>query len=255
MSEVALRFTEPAGAADGDLLVLGHSLGTSADLWREAVPVLQARFRVLLWELPGHGGAAPARSAFGISDLTDAVIAHLDRLEIGTFHYAGVSIGGGVGLDLCLRHPARVSSATIISTGARVDSPPVLHARAATARADGLDGFEETFRPRWFTPSASPEVVRRTFRTLRATDVESYALASEALAEFDVWDQVSRIAVPVLAIGGEQDQNVPVATSIELAARVRHGEAVGIPDAAHCLVAQHPVAVAELIAQFASEHR
>lgn len=255
MSEVALRFTEPAGAADGDVLVLGHSLGTSADLWRDALPVLQAQFRVLLWELPGHGGAAPAQGAFGITDLTDALVAHLDRLGIGVFHYAGVSIGGGVGLDLCLRHPARVSSATIISTGARVDSPPVLRARAATARAEGLDGFEETFRPRWFTPSAPREVVQRTFRTLRATDVESYALASEALAEFDVWDQVPRIAVPVLAVGGQHDQNVAMATSIESAERVRNGEAASIPDAAHCLVAQHPVAVAELITEFVSAHR
>ena len=132
-----------------------------------------------------------------------------------------------------------------------MDSPSALRARAATARTDGLDAFEETFRPRWFTSSASPEVVQRTFHTLRMTDVESYALASEALAEFDVWDQVPRIAVPVLAIGGQQDQNVAVATSIELAARVRNGEAASIPDAAHCLVAQHPVAVAELITEFA----
>lgn len=252
VARVALGFTELQGPGDGELLVLGHSLGTSAELWRDALPALRQQFRVVLWELPGHGVTPPARSAFEVEDLTDSLVAHLTRNRIGAFHYAGASIGGCVGLDLCVRHPELVKTVAVISTGARVDDPALFRTRAASARRDGMHAFADAFRDRWFTPDAAPATVERVLGILRGTDAESYALASEALAPFDVSGRLAEIAASMLAIGGRDDQNVPIATSEQLARAVPRGASTIIEHSSHCLVAEQPIVVARELIGFAT---
>lgn len=250
MTWPGLRLEEPTGVDGGDLLVLGHSLGTSAALWDDALPALRERFRVARWELPGHGDAPAATGAYRVEELTDALVARLDARATEAVHYAGVSIAGCVGLDLCLRHPERVISVAVISSGARVDDPALMRARADTARARGMGPFVESFRDRWFATTTPAATRERLLGILSGTDAESYARAAEALADFDVWDLVPRIRTPLLAVGGEADRSVPLDRSRQLAARVPHGVATAIPDAAHSLVAENPAALAAALTAF-----
>ncbi|MEV8367923.1 alpha/beta fold hydrolase [Microbacterium sp. NPDC064584] len=252
---VALRLSEEPGTQSGVPLVLGHSLGTSAELWSEALPWLRDRFRVFLWELPGHGGGKPATGPYRVEDVTDGLVAGLRARGVDSFHYAGVSISGCVGLDLCLRYPESVTTATVISTGARVDDPPLMRERAVVARADGLDGFVEAFRTRWFATATPAATADRILSMLARTDAESYAFAAEALADFDVWNLVPRIETPLLAVGAEEDRSVPVERSFELARRARRGSAISIPRSAHSVVAERPDAVSSVIVEFAEQHR
>lgn len=251
---VSLRLSEEPGAESGVALILGHSLGTSAALWSEALPWLRDRFRVFLWELPGHGSAEPAIGPYRVEDVADGLVAELSARGVESFHYAGVSISGCVGLDLCLRYPESVTTATVISTGARVDAPRLMRERAVVARADGLDGFVEAFRARWFAATTPAATVERILGILAQTDTDSYAFAAEALADFDVWNLVPRIETPLLAVGGEEDRTVPVERSLELARRARRGSAISIPHGAHSLVAERPDAVSSAIVEFAQQH-
>lgn len=251
---VALRLSDVTGAQSGVPLVMGHSLGTSAELWSEALPWLRDRFRVFLWELPGHGGAEPATGPYRVEDVADELVVELRARGVEDFHYVGVSISGCVGLDLCLRYSGSVTTATIISTGARVDDPLLMRERAVVARAEGLGGFVEAFRSRWFADATPVATSERILRILAQTDAGSYAFAAEALAEYDVWDLVSQIDTPLLAIGGEQDRSVPLERSVELARQAPRGSSISIVDAAHSLVAERPDRVAAAIVEFTAQH-
>ncbi len=252
--QLELRLSDVSGEHGGVPLVLGHSLGTSAALWNDALPFLQERLPVLVWELPGHGDARPARRSYRVQDATDAVIAGLAARGIDRFHYAGVSISGCVGLDLCLRYPESVATVTVISTGARVDDPPLMRERAVVARTDGMRGFVDVLRPRWFASTTPSRTAERVLEILARTDPDSYAFAAEALADFDVWDLVPGIQTPLLAVGGKEDRSVPVERSFELAARVRFGSGLSIPGAAHSVVAEQPEAVSSAIVEFAESN-
>lgn len=256
MTHVPVRFADPVGPESGELLVLGHSLGTSAELWREASGLLQSTYRVLEWELPGHGMAPPARQGYRVEDLSDLLVAHVGALGMDVFHYAGVSVTACVGLDLALRHASHVMTTTVITSGARLDDPSSMRARAAAVRDGGLEPLVEPSRGRWFAPTTNRETAERMLGILRTTDAESYALAAEALAAFDASDAaLAEVDVPLLAVAGELDESVPPARSIELAARVRRGESLTIPRSAHCLVAEQPRLVAEGIAGFIEARR
>lgn len=244
-----------AGAADGaatgsaPLLVLGPSLGTSTILWDRVVPALAEHYRVVAWDLPGHGAAPPSNAPFTIADLADAVAAAID----GPFLYAGVSLGGAVGLELLLRHGERIDAAAIICSGAAIGTPEGWHDRAAQVRAQSTSSLIVGSAQRWFAPGSierDPDLTGRLLHVLQDTDDESYARCCEALAAFDVRDRLGEITTPVLAVWGAHDGVTPEASAREIAAGVQHGEARGIRDASHLAPADDPAATALALREF-----
>lgn len=114
------------GRPDQPLLVLGPALDApAATLWSATAERLAAHFQVVGWDLPGQGTNTLAPTPdLGVAGLARSVLSAVDDLIGGfqpaTFHYAGVSVGGAVGLQLMLDAPHRVASATLLSTGARI---------------------------------------------------------------------------------------------------------------------------------------
>ena len=146
MTVTAVRL---GGRPDLPLLVLGPSLGTSATtLWSAAAQHLARSFQVVAWDLPGHGTnrfPLPEDEPLTVSRLAADVLELVDSLVDGfgpaRFHYAGDSVGGAVGLQLLLDAPQRVSSATLLCTGARIGSDESWQERIETVRASGTPGL------------------------------------------------------------------------------------------------------------------
>ncbi|TFB67956.1 alpha/beta fold hydrolase [Cryobacterium sp. Hz9] len=238
-----------AGDPTAPLLVLGPSLGTTAELWAGPADLLAATHRVLRYDLPGHGVSPNARESFCISDLADAVIAAIDSVGGGPFHYAGVSLGGAVGLQLALRHPDRLRSVSIFCSGARVGTPEAWRARAAQVRASGTGTLVDGSAERWFAPGfLARDVAGSTaLAALRDVDDESYALACEALAEFDVTDALGTLSTPTLCVSGEYDRVTPSAQLAELSDRIPEARWATIAGAAHLPPLERPREVTELL--------
>ena len=138
MSIPRLTAVDFGGPDDGPLLLLGPSLGTSAaTLWSAVAQKLTPHVRVVGWDLPGHGRGARAEP-FAMAELAAAVLVLADALSAETFHYAGDSVGGCVGLQLALDAPRRVKTATLLCTGAVIGTPDGWHERAATVRGQGM---------------------------------------------------------------------------------------------------------------------
>lgn len=255
MSVPAITLSAPLGPAGAPLVVLGASLGTSSILWEDVVPVLAARYRVLSWDLPGHGASPVATAPFTVADLADAVAAAVDE---PAFAYAGVSLGGAVGLELALRHPARLSCAVIIASGARLGEPVAWNERAAQVRAQSTSSLITASASRWFAPGSierRPELSGRLLHALQDADDESYARCCEALAQHDVRARLAEIAVPTLAIWGEHDTVSPEPLAAEIAERVQHGRTRRIADAGHLPPAEQPDATAAALLEYVEEAR
>lgn len=252
MSIPKLTGTHFGGPATGELVLLGPSLGTSAQsLWQQAAGVLAENFRVVGWDLPGHGRSQRAESQYTVAELGAAVLALADEIAPGgAFHYAGDSIGGAVGLQLLLDAPARVSSAVLLCTAAVFGEPAMWHDRAALVRESGTGAVVDLAQQRWFGPKFTdehPAVAAALLDSLRGADAESYALACEALGSFDVSDRLAQITVPVLAIAGAHDVATPVDSLRHIASGVGDGRLVVLDGVAHLAPAEAPAEVAELI--------
>ncbi|MCL6670966.1 MULTISPECIES: bifunctional 3-oxoadipate enol-lactonase/4-carboxymuconolactone decarboxylase PcaDC [Streptomyces] len=230
------------GPASAPALLLGPSLGTSYALWDEVAPELSAAHRVIRWDLPGHGGSAPGLIGPGatVGDLAGLVLALADSLGIERFAYAGVSLGGAVGLHLALHHPERVSSLAVICASAHFNGPGPWQERAERVRREGLGWLVENAPARWFPDGFTiPELVRDQ----AAADPEAYAACCDALAAYDLRDRLPDLSVRTLLIAGREDRATPPPHLREIADAVPGSTLVELPGAGHLAPAQCPQAV------------
>jgi 3-oxoadipate enol-lactonase len=256
MSIPRIAVTAPVGPEGAPLLVLGPSLGTSTILWEKALPSLAASYRVVAWDLPGHGDSPATTEPFTVADLADAVAAAVRALDADRVLYAGVSLGGATGLELGLRHPDLFSALAIVASGAQLGEPGAWRERAATVRAQSTSALIIPSAQRWFAPGSierEPELSGRLLHALRDADAESYSLCCEALAAYDVRGRLGELRMPVVALWGEHDAVAPEAKAAEIAAGVVDGRAEMIAGVAHLPPAEHPAATAAALLAFFDE--
>jgi 3-oxoadipate enol-lactonase len=226
MTAVPMRAGPLEGPPSAPVLVLGNSLGTSAAVWDGQLPDFRQRFRVLRFELPGHGGSAAQPGAYTIDGLGLGVLALLDSLGIDQAGYCGISLGGMIGMWLAAHAPDRIAALGLVCTSAYMPPPSGWLARADQVRSAGMASISEPVISRWFTPQyaeRAPAVID-TFRAeFERTDPDGYAGCCAAIAGMDQRASLPSITAPTLVLAGADDPATPP----------EHGEVIvrGIPGA------------------------
>ncbi|MEW1720244.1 4-carboxymuconolactone decarboxylase [Streptomyces sp. NPDC093109] len=237
------------GPEDAPILILGPSLGTTWHMWDRQVPELARQWRVLRFDLPGHGGA-PAHPATSVSELAERLLATLDMLGVQRFGYVGCSISGAIGAELALRRPDRIASLALVAASPRFGTADEFRQRGVIVRANGLDPMARTAPERWFTPGfagAQPAIVEWAVQMVRTTDPGCYIAACEALAAFDIRAELGRIAVPTLVLVGAEDQVTGPAEARTLVAGIPDARLALVPGASHLAPVEQPAAVTDLL--------
>ncbi|MFI6789691.1 4-carboxymuconolactone decarboxylase [Nonomuraea sp. NPDC050383] len=236
MTSLRYRLDGPEG---GQPLVLGPSLGTSMRVWEPQLAALTRTFRVLRFDLPGHGGSPGPAGPLTVDALAERVLELAEAVGMGGpggFHYAGVSIGGAIGATLAARHPGRVRSLAMICSSARFGEPRAWRERARLVREQGTAVLLEATAGRWFAGPAD----RALLDDLAATDPEGYAACCDALAGYDLRGDLGAIAVPTLVLAGRDDPATPPAHARELADGIAGATLVELPGAAHLANVDQP---------------
>jgi pimeloyl-ACP methyl ester carboxylesterase len=249
---------------DGPPLVLVHGLAGAAYNFTELAPFLARRHRVLIPDLPGHGGTGPLPVVESLGDLAGHVVRVVEHEDMTPAAVLGYSMGGVVALRAAAERPDRVTalvllaSAGIVSTSRRArfwlgvtgllrPARQVAHARGAIARRPSLRGLvfggwgaEE---PR----ALSPEAVRGFLDAqTEHTDVKS---ASQALLRDDPRLYLDRVRCPTLVVWGGRDRLVPLVDGMEYARRLRAPLRV-LPATGHLVVGECPDACANVVLSF-----
>ncbi|MGW2209990.1 bifunctional 3-oxoadipate enol-lactonase/4-carboxymuconolactone decarboxylase PcaDC [Streptomyces sp. NPDC001781] len=237
------------GPEDAPVLILGPSLGTTWHMFDRQVPELAKQWRVLRFDLPGHGGA-PAHPAGSVAELATRLLTTLDGLGVQRFGYAGCALGGAVGIELALRHPERLASLALVAASPRFGTPDEFRQRGVIVRTNGLDPIARSAPDRWFTggfAAAQPAITEWAVQMVRTTDPGCYIAACEALAAFDVRAELGRIGVPTLVLVGSEDQVTGPAEARTLVAGIRDARLAVVPGASHLVPVEQPAAVTDLL--------
>ncbi|MFE4539321.1 alpha/beta fold hydrolase [Streptomyces scopuliridis] len=238
-----------SGPPDGPLLVLGPSLGTTRALWDPHIACLNETFRVLRYDLPGHGASPtealgdPLPGRTTVADLADLVLTVVDAQGRKTFSYAGVSLGGAIGTQLAVGHPDRVSALALICTSAQFGARVGWLERAALVRSAGMAPVVASSSARWFgdQKTAQSGLGRSLVRSLAAVDPAGYAACCDALAELDLRADLPSVRAPTWVVGGTKDVATPLAHARELVTGLPQAT-LRIADCAH-LALEDPGAI------------
>jgi 3-oxoadipate enol-lactonase/4-carboxymuconolactone decarboxylase len=233
------------GPADGPLLVLGPSLGTTLDVWQPQLPELTAGWRVLRYDLPGHGDSPPAEG-FTVDDLARAV---LDLVDEPYFAMGGISVGGAIAATAAIKAPERVRSLVLCCSSARFGEPGPWLGRAALVRGKGVTSLAPALATRWFSEGYDGGWV---LDMLGQVDSSSYAACCEALAAFDLRSRLPEIAAPTLVVAGADDPATPIEHALTLATGIPGALLSAVPGAAHLASVERADAVTPAIVRHLS---
>ncbi|WMC10440.1 alpha/beta fold hydrolase [Oceanimonas pelagia] len=241
------------GDASLPLVVLAHPLGMSQAVWDDLLPALLPRYRVLSWDLPGHGSSAAwSGERITPADLAAEALALADVAGAERFHFVGTSIGGVIGQQLLCAHADRLLSATLTNTGAVIGTREAWQNRAKAVRELGLTTMAVDIVPRWFGPAAlaaQPALLAGWNTIMGRGDANSYALLCEMLGEANFSEQLQDHNVPLLLVGGREDVATPPELLEHLACCAEAGEPVILDKVGHVPSVEAPARFAEVLLQ------
>ncbi|QFS90475.1 3-oxoadipate enol-lactonase 2 [Mycobacterium sp. THAF192] len=228
-----------SGRTVGPVVVLSNSLGSTHRMWDAQLAALNERFTVVRYDTRGHGASPVPAGAYSIDDLTDDLVALLDRLGVQRAHVVGLSLGGMTAMRLAARNPERVHRLALLCTGAQLPPAQAWTDRAATVRAGGSVAVADAVVERWFSPGYAGD--RAGWRAMvAATPTEGYAGCCEAIAKLDLREQLSSITAPTLVIAGADDPATPPAKLAEIADAIKDSRLLVVDDAAHLANVEQP---------------
>jgi pimeloyl-ACP methyl ester carboxylesterase len=218
---VRIYYEEHGRRHGGTPLVLAYGIGGNTDMWDTNTAALAAQRRVILWEPRGHARSdSPAdpvryslrRWALDLRDL-------LDDLGIRKAHVGGLSLGGGIATRFTLLYPARVRSLIVTNSSSASGLPLSVENLVMRARSieitlkEGMDAMAE------YAMTANPNLAERLkldpsakaefYEEYRRLSPIGYANSLRALIAMDyITDQLSKIRVPTLLVGGDRDPSL-----------------------------------------------
>ncbi len=236
---------ELSGKKNAPVVMLSHSLGSSLVMWNPQMDALKPHFRVLRYDIRGHGGSEAPAGPYTLELLGDDAIGLLDALSIDRVHWIGLSMGGMIGQSIALNHSNRLKSLALCDTGAVIaaDAQPIWQERLDAVREKGVASQVEATMERWFTPSFLKlnlpmlGVIRKQFL---ATPAEGYRGCIEAIRKLNYLDRLSEIKIPTLIMVGEDDPGTPVAASEAMHKRIANSKLVIIKSARHLSNVEQP---------------
>jgi pimeloyl-ACP methyl ester carboxylesterase len=150
-------FYREAGRADAPALLLLHGFPSAGHLFRELIPMLSDRFRIIAPDLPGFGQSdMPPRDKFSytFAKLAEVIERFTEVIGLARFAIYVFDYGAPTGFRMALRHPERI--AAIISQN-------------GNAYEEGLSEGWNPIRAYWQDPSKANRAALRAFLSPETT--------------------------------------------------------------------------------------
>lgn len=236
------------GPEDAPVVVLIHGLGlTRGSTWGKIAPVLAQCFRVLAYDLPGHGETALPDGPVTLTALGAQLIALMDELGIGRAATVGFSLGGMINRRCALDHPGRVSALAILNSphDRGEEQQRIVEDRARATAAGGPAAGIDVTLARWFTEAFRRDHADRVAAVrdiVLANDPANYAAHRQVLAE-GVRELIApdpSITLPMLVMTCEHDSGSTPAMSHAIAAETPGAETLIIPRLQHLGLIEQP---------------
>ncbi len=236
---VRIRYVD-TGNAGASPLVLIHGFPLSHEMWTPQIDVLGDRYRVIAYDLRGHGKSDVGDGQYMLEFFVDDLIGLLDHLEIGKATLCGFSMGGYIALRAIERNPERFEALILCDTQARADTNEAKLKRAASIKLiknEGVKPFAEGFVKSAFAPQSfvtkvnTIEIIKNMIQSNSSVGICGTLLA--LAGRTDTTAALSKIKVQTLIIVGEHDALTPPLLSREMHHEIPNSQLRIIENAGH----------------------
>ena len=245
------------GPGNAPCVVLIHGLGLNRECWQWTIPVIADGYRVLSYDLFGHGQSPDPPETPSLSLFSRQLQGLLDHCGIGQVVIVGFSLGGMIARRFAQDAPDRACALAILHSPHKrtADAQAAILARVDQAREHGPHATVEAALERWFTEgfrTANPSVMRTVRGWVTANRQEVYHHIYRVLAEGidEIVAPVPPLSCPALVITGDQDFGNGPEMTHAIAAEIDGAEVVTLPGLRHMALAEDPAAINRPLRRF-----
>lgn len=225
-------------------LILLPGLAGNADLWRETMTVLPAKWHPCVSSVHQRFATLPEMAA--------ALLAE----QAGDLVLCGTSMGGMLALEVWRQAPQRVRGLALLGSSARPDTPALLKLRENAIQRFEQGDLREVIRANLpFVLDESRQndskLVNRYVEHIVAEGAAQLVRQNRAvMARPDSRPDLPHIQCPTLIICGNSDQLTPLEHSQEMARAIAHAQLHVLPRCGHMLTLEQPLQVAGLLLEW-----
>jgi 3-oxoadipate enol-lactonase len=241
----------------GEPLLLIHGLGSSARNWEWQVNYFADKYRVITYDLRGHGRSSKPPGPYSMRTFAEDTVALLTRLQAAPAHVVGISMGGMIAFELAVHYPDLLKSLVIVNSvpDMRVISPREyleMWPRFLILKALGVRRMGMALGKRLFSKPGQ-EAKRRVFVERWAqNDKRAYEQSLRAVLGWSVESHLGEIRCPALVIAADRDY-WPLDVKQSYAKKMPNARLAVIEDARHAVAAEKPDEFNRILDQFLAE--
>lgn len=232
-------------------LVFLHYFGGSGRAWLDVMTRLERDCHCVAPDLRGFGGSSDVTSDYSVARAADDVQELTAALGIVDYILAGHSMGGKIALRLAAKSPPGLRGLILVAPSPPTPEPMEEQARAQLLATHGsLVAAREAVAKITAHP-LRPELLAQALEDNLQTSLLAWKWWLERGSREDITPEVTRIAVPILAIAGAKDPVIPVSlVETAIVERFATPPARILPDAGHLLPLEAAEALSNMIRPF-----
>ena len=251
---------ELSGPAQAPVVVLIHGLGLNRNVWQWHEPALASRYRVLNYDLFGHGESAPPPVTPSLTMFAEQLLGLLDFLGIEQCAIVGFSLGGMINRRFAFDHPQRLRALAILNSPHErsPEAQKLVEERTAQTSDGGPGATLDVTIKRWFSAEfrgTHSEIITLIREWVLANDHVSYAQCRQVLATgvIELIRPEIPIDKPTLVMTCENDSGSTPMMSHGIAAEIVGAQTIIVPRLQHMGLVEQPELFTEPLLWFLDE--
>ena len=237
------------GPDDAPVIILIHGFPLNKSMWDMQVEALKENYRVIAYDIRGHGNSDPGIDEFFIELFVNDLLRLMEKLGIKKSILCGLSLGGYIALNAVLKYPDRFDGLILNDTQCIADTPEIKENRCLAIiriMKDGVEQYadeiiENLFARESFTKKKNE--IAAVEEMITSTPKQSLCNTLHALAERkETCDQLPGINIPVLIIVGKEDKITPIAVAQQMHEKIFNSKLEIIQYAGHLSNLENPIA-------------
>jgi 3-oxoadipate enol-lactonase len=249
-------------AGAGPLVVCLHGIGGHRQHWDDQLAAFAPHFTAAAWDARGYGASEDYEGPLRFADFSADLLRVLERFGAARAHLVGLSLGGRIARDFCLRHPDRVATLVLANTNAGFDTltpeevEAFIRARRGPLEAGRTPAdLAPALARGLIAPDAVPGAYERLVASMAALRKDSYLKTIEASTREDRGARLEDIRVPTLVVTSDQDRLYTPALAEAMARRIPGARLALIEGAGHLSNLEQPARFNAAVLPFLLEHR
>jgi len=246
VNHLAVGYTD-MGPCEAPVVLLIHGFPLNRFMWQAQVNALQANYRVVAYDVRGHGTSELGTDPLSIDLLAQDLIDFMDALNLEKVTLCGLSMGGYIAMNAVGRWPERFSALVLCDTQCVADTEAAKAKRMAaieSIQADGVEQYAEASLEHLFAPLSvftNPKAIDAVERMIVDTPAPAIIATLHALANRNsACETLGSIELPTLIMVGAEDRITPVAAAQQMHDAIPGSKQRVIPHAAHLSNMENP---------------